>query len=57
MRNFIVLDKGLYNLTSLLHHQFEFPGYGEKNTVLQMDNCAVQNKNITVIGYVMLQWK
>jgi hypothetical protein len=29
-------------------------GYGEQNAVLHMDNCAGQNKNNTVIGYVIM---
>jgi hypothetical protein len=36
----------------MLHHHFEYLGYGETDVKLHMDNCSGQNKNNTVIGYV-----
>uniref|UniRef100_A0A8W8P001 Uncharacterized protein n=1 Tax=Magallana gigas TaxID=29159 RepID=A0A8W8P001_MAGGI len=43
------VGKGANTVVSLLHHFFEHWGYGEKDAVLQMDNCAGQNKNNTMI--------
>ena len=51
---FHTVGKGANSVTSMLHHHFECLGYGETNAVLHMDNCAGQNKNNTVIGYVMM---
>lgn len=45
------VGKGANTVVSLLHHFFEHWGYGEKDAVLQMDNCAGQNKNNTMIRY------
>lgn len=47
------VGKGANTVVSLLHHFFEHWGYGEKDAVLQMDNCAGQNKNNTMIRYGM----
>ena len=44
--------KGANTVTSLLHHQFLYHGYGEDNVHFHMDNCSGQNKNNTVIWYV-----
>lgn len=47
------VGKGANTVVSLLHHFFEHWGYGEKDAVLQMDNCAGQNKDNTMIRYGM----
>ena len=58
-QNFYLVDearhcqKGAYTVTSLLHHLFEYKGYGESNLQLHMDNCVGQNKNNTVIRYAV----
>ena len=45
-------NKGANTVSSMLHHHFEYLGYGETDVKLHMDNCSGQNKNNTVIGYV-----
>ena len=40
-------------MTSMLHHHFMYHGLGEKDVKLHMDNCSGQNKNTTVIGYIL----
>ena len=55
MQRFYLVDeaeevgKGANTVVSLLHHFLEHWGCGEKDVVLQMDNCAGQNKNNTMI--------
>ena len=46
---------GPNSVISMLHHYFAKHGLGEKSCVLHDDNCAGQNKNSSVIGY--LAWK
>ena len=45
-------NKGANTVPCMLHHHFEYLGYGETDVKLHMDNCSGQNKNNTVIGYV-----
>ena len=46
-------NKGANTVTSMLHHHFMYHGLGEKDVKLHMDNCSGQNKNNTVIGYIL----
>ena len=46
---------GPNSVISMLHHYFAKHGLGEKSCVLHADNCAGQNKNRSVIGY--LAWR
>lgn len=46
--------KGANTVTSFLHHHFQQHGYGEEDVKLHMDNCSGQNKNNTVLWYVLL---
>ena len=40
-------------MTSILHHHFQYHGYGETDVKLHIDNCSGQNKNNAVIGYLI----
>ena len=44
---------GANTVVSLLHHFFAYHGHGEKECWLHADNCAGQNKNKTVMAYLM----
>lgn len=46
---------GPNSVISMLHHHFVKHGLGEKGCVLHADNCAGQNKNRSVVGY--LAWR
>ena len=46
---------GPNSVISMLHHYFAKHGLGEKGCVLHADNCAGQNKNRSVVGY--LAWR
>ena len=46
-------NKGAKTVTSILHHHFQYHGYGETDVKLHIDNCSGQNKNNTVIGYLI----
>ena len=46
---------GPNSVISMLHHYFAKHGLKEKGCVLHADNCAGQNKNRSVIGY--LAWR
>ena len=47
--------KGSNSIISYLHHFFTNFGLGERNLVLQADNCAGQNKNNFLMQY--LSWR
>ena len=44
--------KGSNSVISYLHHFFENHGFGEKNLILQADNCSGQNKNNFLMQYL-----
>lgn len=44
--------KGANALISRLHHFLENSGFGEQNLELTADNCAGQNKNAYLMGYL-----
>ena len=45
--------KGSNTIISYLHHFFENCGLGEKNLILQADNCSGQNKNNYLMQYLL----
>ena len=49
----VATGKGSNTTVSLLHSFFEKHGHGEKNCILHADNCGGQNKNDTVIQYLL----
>ena len=46
------MGKGTNAVVSMLHH-FEVHGLGEKDVHLHADNCAGQNKNNIMVGYLL----
>ena len=47
------IGKGSNSIVSYLHHYLEAHGVGETDLQLQADNCVGQNKNNTMIQYLM----
>ncbi len=47
------VGKGSNAIVSMLHHFFEFHGLGEQKVHLHADNCGGQNKNSTMIHYLL----
>ena len=45
--------KGSNTIVSLLHHFFEVHGLGEQQVHLHADNCVGQNKNNTMLHYLL----
>ena len=45
--------KGANTIVSMLHHFFEHHGMGESHLHLHADNCVGQNKNNTMLHYLM----
>eukprot|EP00105_Crassostrea_gigas_P036727 XP_019920875.1 PREDICTED: uncharacterized protein LOC109618083 [Crassostrea gigas] len=45
--------KGANGVVSMLHHCLTTYGSGEKSCVIHCDNCAGENKNRYVLGYLM----
>ena len=45
--------KGSNAIVSILHHFFEEHGLGEREVHLHADNCVGQNKNNTMIHYLL----
>ena len=45
--------KGANTIISMLHHFFEVHGLGEQDVHLHADNCGGQNKNNTMVGYLL----
>ena len=48
--------KGANTVTSFLHNHFQYHGYREEHVKLHMDNCSGQNKNNTVIWYMLFKF-
>ena len=40
-------------VTSFLHHHFQHHGYGEEHARFHMDNCSGQNKNNTIMVFIV----
>ena len=49
----IDIGKGANSIISMLHHFLEVHGLGKENVHLHADNCGGQNKNNTMVGYLM----
>ena len=47
------VGKGANAIISMLHHFFEYQGFGESIAHLHADNCTGQNKNRFVMLYCM----
>ena len=45
--------KGANTIVSLLHHFFQEHGLGEMDVHLHADNCVGQNKNSTILHYLL----
>jgi len=45
--------KGSNAIVSMLHHYFSHHGLGEKTAHLHADNCGGQNKNATMVHYLI----
>ena len=48
-----VTGKGANSVVSMLHHFFDVHGLGESHVHLHADNCVGQNKNNTMVQYLM----
>ncbi len=49
----IDMGKGSNAIVSMLHHFFAHHGLGEKTVYLHADNCGGQNKNATMVQYLL----
>ena len=47
------VGKGSNAIVSMLHHFFKVHGLGERDVHLHADNCGGQNKNNTMVGYLL----
>ena len=47
------MGKGSNAIVSMLHHFFAHHGLGEKTVHLHADNCGGQNKNATMVQYLL----
>jgi len=47
------IGKGANAIVSMLHHFFEHHGLGEQTVHLHADNCGGQNKNSTMVQYLL----
>ena len=47
------MGKGSNAIVSMLHHYFSHHGLGEKTAHLHADNCGGQNKNATMVHYLI----
>ena len=47
------IEKGSNAIVSMLHHYFKHHGLGEKTAHLHADNCGGQNKNATMVHYLL----
>ena len=45
--------KGANSVISMVHHFFQYHGYGEKTASIHFDNCSGQNKNNFVLWYAL----
>ena len=45
--------KGANSIVSMFHHFFQNFNHGERNVLLHAGNCVGQNKNNTMIGYLV----
>ncbi|ELT95744.1 hypothetical protein CAPTEDRAFT_214547 [Capitella teleta] len=49
----VSVGKGANTVISLLHHYLDHYSYGEQHLHLHADNCSGQNKNNTMLQYLM----
>jgi len=47
------MGKGSNAIVSMLHRYFSHHGLGEKTAHLHADNCGGQNKNATMVHYLI----
>lgn len=47
------MGKGANSIVSMLHHFFSQHGLGERTVHLHADNCSGQNKNATMVQYLL----